>query len=132
MLFLILIPFVFYLIKIQLFISLIFVLYYILYVFILLTLKTEKVVSCEELSVNTDKIFIFSIYNILISIPKAKSFLLIYELLFNIKNKIFLFIVIVAFLILFFLKFSIFFLFGVSYFLILITSFFYYRLFWTL
>ena len=104
--------------------------YYIFYILILLILKTEKIISCEELPVNTDRILIHSVYNILIGIPRAKSFLLVYELFFNIKNKKFkvngkiISILIISFLILFILKVSILFLIGVSYFSILITSYF--------
>lgn len=85
-------------------------------------------IKCEEVSVNFSRLFIHTIFTILISIPKSKSYIIVYRILSSLFNKHFtfsiynyIFIITVGFLI-YFIKFSILLIFGYSYLSIVTTS----------
>lgn len=124
----ILTPVCYFIIKFQICIGFLFLIYFIIITFFLFLLKTEKNVECQEIPVNTDKIFLYCVYNIFCAIPKAKAFIIIYEIIYFIKNKSIkdnknkFLLIFFSFLIIFLIKLTIFFVLGVSYFSILITS----------
>lgn len=128
LLFFLLVPFVFLIIRIQILIGVSLFFCYALFIALILILKTEKTITCEELPVNTDRLVFYSLYNIFFGVPKAKSFLLIYEILYFITNyhlrpnKNLLFPMVLSFVVVFLIKFSIFIILGVSYLSIFITS----------
>lgn len=121
-------PICYFIIKFQIYIGFLFLIYFTIITFFLFLLKTEKIVKCEEIPVNSDRIFLYCIYNIFCAIPKAKAFIIIYEIIYFIKNKSIkdnnnkLLLVFFFFLIIFLIKLTIFFVLGVSYFSILIAS----------
>ena len=125
--FFIILPIVYYLIKIQIFFCIVFTIYYIICFLNVYSIKSKDIIECKELELNPTYIYRYSTYNLIIAIPKAKAFLLVYNIIENIfiknKNDIFFYITILSILIVNLIyKISFLFIFGVSYISIIICS----------
>lgn len=125
--FFMILPVIYYLIQIQFLFCTIFIIYYVLCFINVYFLKSNDIIECKELELNPIYIYRYSLYNIIIAIPKAKAFLFFYSLLENIfmKNKkdlLFYFTLILILILNILFKISIIFLFSVSYLSILVSS----------
>lgn len=126
--FLILLPIVYHIIKIQILFGVIFCIFY-LSIFILYNniLKSNHIINCKEVELNTKYMYRYSFFNIFLFVPKAKAFFLIYNFLNIIINskmkkneKIFLSLI--FFIISFFIKIYILLIIGYSFLSIITTS----------
>lgn len=134
--FLLLLPIVFYIVKIQIYVGFVFFIYYIILFYLIKSvLKTEYIISCKELPLNTSRLKIYAFINIFIFVPKAKAFIVSYNILDHFydvddnnsnNNRIDKFIyittTIIILLIIFLIKLSIFLVLGYTFLSLLITS----------
>lgn len=79
LLFVFLVPFVFYIIRFEFYCGLMFLIYFTLLFFFFYFLKSSCTMQCSELPLNTSYLIRYSFYNILIQIPKSFSFLIVYN-----------------------------------------------------
>ncbi len=134
--FLVLLPFIYYIIKIQIIIGFIFFIwYFIIFLIFYNFLKTNYEINCREISINFSHIFRYTILNTFLFVPKAKAYIIFYNILyiiwnkkekFNFLNTIFIFII---FFIIYLIKLSIVLLIGYTFLSLFITSNFIIKLF---
>lgn len=119
--FIILLPFVYYLIKLQIIIGFLFFIFYNF-------LKTEYEIKCKEIHINFLHPYRYTILNNLFLVPKAKAYIIVYNILYiwwnknykyNLKNIL---IVIIIFLFIYLIKFSVILLIGYTFLSIKIVS----------
>lgn len=137
--FLLFLPITYYLVKIQIYVVIFFVLWYlILFIIFYKLLKSQLTISCEEAPLNTSNLSNYVILNTFIFIPKAKAFIIVYNFLFFIFKKkeklnfsIF-FILSLVFLVIYVFKISLILITGYTFLSISVTSDFVINLFNTL
>lgn len=129
--FIIFIPLIFYIIKIQFYIGFIFFTFYILYFSCFFFIKSPFNIECKETYLNTSHIYRYALYNIFIQIPKSYGYFFFYQtlLFFNktvkYENKfsyLNILIFTVMFFIIFIYKYTFLFIVGYSYLSIIISS----------
>ena len=79
--FILFIPICYFVIRVQIYIVLLFIFYYLVIFIVCLLLKTNYIIKCEELPAHNSKLIYYSIFNIFFAIPKAKSFITVYSFL---------------------------------------------------
>lgn len=128
-LFIIILPVVYFFIKIQIIIGVLFVLYYYIIFFLFyFFLKVPQNIECKEIPLNFSFMFRYTIVNILFLVPRAKAFIIVYYSLFHIYNrnnkfnvKTFLFLLFMIFIV-FWIKITILLFIGYSYLSLLVAS----------
>ena len=128
--FLTILPFVYYTLKIQVFVGLVFVSWYsISFLIFHIFLKTIYNIDCKEIPLNTSHLTKYVLFNVFIFVPRAKAYILFYKILYfyanRKKNKPLLLdylFFISGFLIIYFIKFTFVLMLGYTYLSLLVTS----------
>lgn len=80
--FITILPLVYYLVKIQIYVGIIYLLFYFgAFTFFHIFLKTAYIITCDATKISIERLTLYTIFRLLILIPRAKSFLLVYNFL---------------------------------------------------
>jgi hypothetical protein len=85
--FLIFTPLIYWGVKAQILVVVLFSIYYIILFVMLFFIKTNYTIKCEELPFNGDYLTRYSLYHVFVAIPQAKGYILVYNIMYVLFNK---------------------------------------------